>query len=59
MSQTIYKSYRYKVVVLTMSGKILTKEYRGRSSEEASRRATMSLEIDRVLAVEEIHEQPK
>jgi hypothetical protein len=51
-------SIRYRVVVLTIHGEILIKEYQAKSYAEARKKADMAMEVERILAVEKI-EEPK
>ena len=44
-------SIRYRIVVLTVTGKILTKEYQAKSYAEARKKADMAMDIDRILKV--------
>ena len=44
-------SIRYRIVVLTIGGKILTKEYQAKSYAEARKKADMAMDIDRILQV--------
>ena len=44
-------SIRYRIIVLTIGGKILTKEYQAKSYAEARKKADMAMDIDRILQV--------
>ena len=54
----IYQRDRYKVVILTLDGRIKTKEYQACSTGDAWNKADACMDVDRVLAVEKI-EEPK
>ena len=55
-----YQNKTFKVVILTITGRILTKEYRAINSGSARKKAIMPNDVERILAVEEIQEpQPK
>ena len=44
-------SIRYRIIVLTVDGKILTKEYQAKSYAAARKKADMAMDIDRILQV--------
>jgi hypothetical protein len=52
-----YENRTFKVVILTITGRILTKEYRAINGGAARKKALMPNDVERILAVEEIHEQ--
>jgi len=52
-----YENRTFKVVILTIAGRILTKEYRAINGGAARKKALMPNDVERILAVEEIHEQ--
>ena len=55
-----YENKTFKVVILTISGRILAKQFRAINSGSARKKALMPNDVERILAVEEIHEpQPK
>lgn len=51
-----YENKTFKVVILTTTGRILTKQYRAINSGSARKKALMPNDVQRILAVEEIHE---
>jgi predicted AAA+ superfamily ATPase len=53
----VYHNKRFKVVILTTTGRILTKEYAATNGGGARKKALMPNDVERILAVEEIHEQ--
>ena len=53
-----YENKTYKVVILTITGRILTKQYKAINSGSARKKALMPNDVERILAVEEIH-KPK
>jgi hypothetical protein len=53
----VYHNKRFKVVILTTTGRILTKEYAAINGGAARKKALMPNGVERILAVEEIHEQ--
>jgi hypothetical protein len=53
----VYHNKRFKVVILTTTGRILTKEYAAINGGSARKKALMPNDVERILAVEEIHEQ--
>ena len=61
MRRYVYHNKRFKVVILTTTGRILTKEYRAINGGAARKKALLPNDVERILAVEEIHEhnQPK
>ena len=60
MKRYVYENKRYKVVILTTTGRILSKEYAAINGGAARKKALLPNEVERILAVEEIHEhQPK
>ena len=61
MRRYVYHNKRFKVVILTTTGRILTKEYAAINGGAARKKALLPNEVERILAVEEIHEhnQPK
>jgi hypothetical protein len=52
-----YENRTFKVVILTITGRILIKEYRAINGGSARKKALMPNDVERILAVEEIHEQ--
>lgn len=52
-----YENRTFKVVILTTTGRIITKEYRAINGGSARKKALMPNDVERILAVEEIHEQ--
>jgi hypothetical protein len=52
----VYHNKRFKVVILTTTGRILTKEYAATNGGSARKKALMPNGVERILAVEEIHE---
>ena len=52
----IYQRDRYKVVILTMDGRIKTKEYQACSTGDAWNKGDACMDVDRVLTVEKIQE---
>jgi len=53
----VYHRERYKVVILTLDGRIKAKEYQACSTGDAWNKADACMDVDRVLAVEKIEEQ--
>ena len=54
--KTIRRRHRYKVVVLTPAGKILTKEYQATSDGDARKKALMPMEHQSILLIRKIEE---
>ena len=48
--------HRYKVVVLTPTGKILTKEYQATSDGDARKKALMPMEHQSILLIRKIED---
>ena len=53
-----YENKTFKVVILTITGRILTKQYKAINSGSARKKALMPNDVVRILAVEEIN-KPK
>ena len=51
-----YQNKTFKVVILTITGRILTKQYKAINSGSARKKALMPNDVKRILAVEEIQE---
>ncbi len=56
MKRYVYHNKRFKVVILTTTGRILAKEYAATNGGSARKKALMPNGVERILAVEEIHE---
>lgn len=56
MDMSRYENKTFKVVILTITGRILTKEYRAINGGSARKKALMPNDVERILAVEEILE---
>jgi len=54
--KTIRRNYRYKVVVLTPAGKILTKEYQATSDGDARKKALMPMDHDSILLIRKLED---
>lgn len=54
--KTIRRNHRYKVVVLTPAGKILTKEYQATSDGDARKKALMPMDHDSILLIRKLED---
>lgn len=54
--KTIRRNYRYKVVVLTPAGKILTKEYQATSDGDARKKALMPMDHESILLIRKLED---
>ena len=54
--KTIRRNHRYKVVVLTPTGKILTKEYQATSDGDARKKALMPMDHDSILLIRKLED---
>ena len=54
--KTIRRHHRYKVVVLTPTGKILTKEYQATSDGDARKKALMPMDHDSILLIRRLED---
>jgi len=54
--KTIRRRHRYKVVVLTPAGKILTKEYQATSDNDARKKALMPMDHDSILLIRKLED---
>lgn len=54
--KNLRQRYRYKVVVLTPAGKILTKEYQATSDGDARKKALLPMDHESILFIRKIEE---
>lgn len=54
--KTIRRNHRYKVVVLTPAGKILTKEYQATSDGDARKKALMPMDHESILLIRKLED---
>lgn len=54
--KTIRQRHRYKVVVLTPAGKILTKEYQATSDGDARKKALLPMDHDSILLIRKLED---
>lgn len=54
--KNLRQRYRYKVVVLTPTGKILTKEYQATSDGDARKKALLPMDHESILFIRKIEE---
>ena len=52
----IRRRHRYKVVVLTPAGKILTKEYQATSDNDARKKALMPMDHESILLIRKLED---
>ena len=52
--KTVRQRYRYKVVILTPAGKILTKEYQATSDGDARKKALLPMEHESILLIRKL-----
>ena len=54
--KNLRQRYRYKVVVLTPAGKILTKEYQATSDGDARKKALLPMDHDSILLIRKLED---
>ena len=54
--KAVRQRHRYKVVILTPTGKILTKEYQATSDGDARKKALMPMEHQSILLIRKIED---
>ena len=54
--KNLRQRYRYKVVVLTPTGKILTKEYQATSDGDARKKALLPMDHESILLIRKIED---
>lgn len=54
--KNLRQRYRYKVVVLTPTGKILTKEYQATSDGDARKKALMPMDHESILLIRKLED---
>ena len=52
----VRQRHRYKVVILTPAGKILTKEYQATSDGDARKKALLPMEHESILLIRKIED---
>lgn len=54
--KNVRQRHRYKVVILTPTGKILTKEYQATSDGDARKKALLPMEHESILLIRKIED---